>query len=90
MLLAIILMNAKIIEEYINIKFMKKNVTLLFGGQSAEHEISVISAKNIFNAMDRELFNPILIGVSRTGCFYRFDDESFMKIKKVSGKSYIK
>ena len=66
---------------------MKKNVALLFGGQSAEHEISVISAKNIFTAMDRELFNPILIGVSRAGCFYRFDDESFMKITKVDDEN---
>ena len=62
---------------------MKKNVVLLFGGQSAEHEISVCSANNIFNAIDRELFNPLLIGVSRTGCFYLFDEEKFKTMIKV-------
>ncbi len=33
--------------------------------------------------MNRELFNPILIGVSRSGCFYKFNEEEFQKISKV-------
>ena len=47
----------------------------MFGGQSPEHEISVISAKNIYNAVDKSIFNLILCGVSKTGCFYRFSAE---------------
>ncbi len=57
----------------------KKNIAILFGGQSAEHEISVISAKNIFNAIDAEKYNPILIGVSRSGCFYHFEDAAIFR-----------
>lgn len=62
---------------------MKKNIVLLFGGQTAEHEVSTLSARNIFDAIDRNLFNPILIGVSRMGCFYHFPEEIFKKMSHV-------
>ena len=47
---------------------MKKiNVGILCGGKSAEHEVSLQSAKNIYEAIDREKFNPILIGIEKSG-----------------------
>jgi D-alanine-D-alanine ligase len=45
----------------------KLNVGILCGGKSAEHEVSLQSAKNIYEAMDREHFYPILIGIDKTG-----------------------
>jgi len=45
----------------------KLNVGILCGGKSAEHEVSLQSAKNIFEAIDREKFNPILIGIDKNG-----------------------
>lgn len=45
----------------------KTNVAILFGGKSAEHEISLRSAKNVIEALDRDQFNPILIGISKSG-----------------------
>lgn len=45
----------------------KINVALLFGGKSAEHEISLKSAKNVIEAIDKERFNPILIGIDKNG-----------------------
>jgi len=45
----------------------KINVALLFGGKSAEHEISLKSAKNVIEAIDKERFNPILIGIDKGG-----------------------
>jgi D-alanine-D-alanine ligase len=45
----------------------KINVAILFGGKSVEHEVSLHSGKNIFNAIDKEKYNPILIGISKTG-----------------------
>ena len=39
----------------------KINVAILFGGKSAEHEVSLQSAKNVFEAIDRKKYNPILI-----------------------------
>ncbi len=45
----------------------KINIGILFGGKSAEHEVSLQSAKNIFEAIDRDKYNPILIGIDKTG-----------------------
>lgn len=44
-----------------------KNVLIIFGGRSAEHEVSIISARNIVAALDKMKFNPILVVISRTG-----------------------
>lgn len=48
---------------------MKKKITvgLLFGGKSAEHEVSLRSAENIANALDKEKYNVVLIGIDKTG-----------------------
>jgi len=46
---------------------MKKKVGILFGGKSAEHEISILSANNVFNAIDRNLFDPVLIKIDKSG-----------------------
>ncbi|MDR0878043.1 MAG: D-alanine--D-alanine ligase [Treponema sp.] len=45
----------------------KINVGILFGGKSAEHEVSLQSAKNVYDAIDREKYNPVLIGIDKTG-----------------------
>jgi D-alanine-D-alanine ligase len=45
----------------------KLNIGILCGGKSAEHEVSLQSAKNIYEAIDREKFNPILIGIDKSG-----------------------
>lgn len=47
---------------------MKKiRVGVLFGGKSTEHEISIISAKNIVAAMPKDKYEPVLIGISKQG-----------------------
>ncbi len=47
---------------------MKKiNVGILFGGKSAEHEVSLQSAKNVYEAIDRNKYNPVLIGITKSG-----------------------
>ena len=48
----------------------KKTVVLLYGGRSVEHGVSVNSAKNIFEFIDRNLFNPVAIGLSASGKWY--------------------
>lgn len=45
----------------------KLNVLLLFGGKSAEHEISVLSARSVYAALDKQRFNVVLAGISRSG-----------------------
>ena len=45
----------------------KTRVIILFGGRSAEHEVSLLSARNVFLALDRERFEPMLVGIDKQG-----------------------
>jgi D-alanine-D-alanine ligase len=45
----------------------KLRVAVLFGGRSAEHEISLLSARFVVAMLDRERFEPILIGIDKGG-----------------------
>jgi len=40
---------------------------ILFGGRSAEHEVSVVSAQGVMAALDTDRFQPVPIGVTRQG-----------------------
>jgi len=45
----------------------KLRVAVLFGGRSAEHEISLLSARNVVDALDRDRFEPVLVGIDKAG-----------------------
>jgi D-alanine-D-alanine ligase len=45
----------------------KLRVALLFGGKSAEHEISLISARNIVEAMNKTKYDVVAIGIDKKG-----------------------
>jgi D-alanine-D-alanine ligase len=45
----------------------KLRVALLYGGKSAEHEISLISARNIFDAMDKKKYDVVPIAIDKQG-----------------------
>ncbi|MDR1443452.1 MAG: D-alanine--D-alanine ligase [Treponema sp.] len=56
----------------------KINVGILFGGRSAEHEVSLESARNVCEAIDREKFNPVLIGIDKSGRWFLGEDSRFL------------
>ncbi|MFK4484947.1 D-alanine--D-alanine ligase family protein [Bradyrhizobium sp. USDA 336] len=45
----------------------KLRVALLFGGRSAEHDVSIMSAKNVCAALDPSKYEVVPIGVNRGG-----------------------
>jgi D-alanine-D-alanine ligase len=45
----------------------KLRVAVLFGGRSAEHEISLLSARFVLESLDPERYEPILIGIDKSG-----------------------
>ena len=45
----------------------KLRVGIVFGGRSTEHEISILSARNILAALDRSRYEPVLIGIDKSG-----------------------
>lgn len=54
---------------------LKVRVGLIFGGRSAEHEISIRSARSVFAAIDRRLFEPVLIGIDVEGGWHLLEEE---------------
>lgn len=48
----------------------KKKVAILFGGRSVEHGVSVNSARNIFDHIDKDRFEPLPIGITKSGQWY--------------------
>ena len=59
----------------------KKKIAILYGGRSVEHGVSINSARNIFQFIDKKKFKPILIGITEKGEWYQTKDVS-SKIKK--------
>src|SRR3989344_7857100 len=49
-----------------------KKIGVLFGGKSAEHEVSINSARNIINALDKSKYKITPIKINRDGKF-KFD-----------------
>jgi D-alanine-D-alanine ligase len=45
----------------------KLRVAVLFGGRSAEHEISLLSARFVVESLDRAKYEPILVGIDKAG-----------------------
>jgi D-alanine-D-alanine ligase len=48
----------------------KKKVAILYGGRSVEHAVSVNSARNIFEFLDKSKFEPLPIGISKSGQWF--------------------
>jgi D-alanine-D-alanine ligase len=47
-----------------------KNLAVLFGGRSVEHEISVITALQLINVLDVERYRPIPVYIAQSGRWY--------------------
>ena len=45
----------------------RPRVALVFGGRSGEHEVSVISARSVAGALDRERFDVVPMAIDRAG-----------------------
>ena len=52
----------------------KRNVLLLFGGQSAEHEVSIMSAGNVAASIDRDVYALLLVYITKRGVWHHVDD----------------
>jgi len=49
---------------------VRKRIAILFGGRSAEHEISLISARSVLDALDAERYEAIPIGITKKGTWH--------------------
>ncbi len=60
---------------------MIKRVAIICGGRSSEHEISCISAGGVLSAIDRSKFEPLLIGISKSGKWFLLEENYPLSIK---------
>lgn len=57
--------------NYISYKMsQKKNVLVMFGDISPEHEVSVITGLQVAEKIDRSSYNPYVVYVDKSGLFY--------------------
>jgi len=56
----------------------KTTVGILFGGKSAEHEVSLQSAKNVIDALDKDKYDIVLIGLDKSGRWLLNDTSEFL------------
>lgn len=58
---------------------MKKiRVGILFGGKSSEHEISLLSARSVIDALDRDKYEPVLISIDKGGSWHVRDALNYL------------
>ena len=69
---------------------MKLNVAVLFGGESVEHEVSIISAHQAMEALDKEKYNVIPVYISKDRRLYSsdalFDMQNFKDLNALINK----
>lgn len=53
----------------------RKRIAIIFGGNSAEYEVSLQSASAVFQHIDRESFDVMPIGITKEGEWYRYTGE---------------
>ncbi|MBI3070825.1 MAG: D-alanine--D-alanine ligase [Deltaproteobacteria bacterium] len=58
---------------------IKIRVAILYGGRSAEHEVSLLSARNVVAALDRSRFEPILVGIDKQGAWRLQDKRALLE-----------
>lgn len=81
-----------------------KNILVFYGGKSCEHDVSVITGVLTLNSIDKSLYNPVPVYVSRSGAWYtgnalfdvsfykNFQEKPLKKVTLTSGENalYIK
>ncbi len=70
-----------------------KNVAIITGGDSAEYDISLLSADTVLKNLDRNKFNPYLIEIKNgiwkikiDGKFHEISKDLFIKVKEIEMK----
>lgn len=61
----------------------KIHIAVLFGGKSAEHEVSIQSARNIVEALDKSQYDITLIGIAKNGAWLPFKASQLLASKNI-------
>ncbi len=70
---------------------MKKiRVGILFGGRSGEHEVSLLSAASVFNAIDKDKYEVVPIGITKEGRWVTAADAERLLHGKVEDHKHLR
>ncbi|MBQ1895587.1 MAG: D-alanine--D-alanine ligase A, partial [Clostridia bacterium] len=50
-----------------------KNILVLFGGCSSEHDVSLVSAGSVISNIDASKYNIYMIGITKKGEWYLYE-----------------
>ena len=60
----------------------KKNIALVMGGFSGEHDISIMSGCQVYENLDHEKYNVYKIVIDREGWYWLADDGSHRAVNR--------
>ena len=63
----------------------RHRVAVVFGGTSSEHGVSCLTAAGVLSALDRERFDVVGIGITRTGRWILVDPETISRLAVTDG-----
>ena len=64
----------------------KVRLAVVFGGVSSEHEVSCLTAGGVLAAVDRDRYDVVGIGITRTGRWVLVDDAGIERLRVVDGR----
>ncbi len=59
-----------------------KNIALVMGGYSGEHDISIMSGKQVYLSLDKAKYNVYKIVIDRQGWYWLTDDEQHLPVDR--------
>lgn len=81
--------NLSIFITFAKSELMRKlRVAVVFGGRSAEHEVSLQSARNVIESLDKNKYESVLIGIDKEGRWYL--NENSIKVLDPSNPKLIR
>ena len=67
----------------------KRNVCVLFGGMSPEHEVSLRSAEYVLENLDPEKYNVFPVGITKEGDWVLYTGGDYSKLPTVRGQGLL-
>ena len=59
----------------------RHRIAVVFGGTSSEHGVSCLTAAGVLSALDRDRFDVVGIGITRTGRWILVDPETMEEME---------
>jgi len=64
----------------------RTRVAVIFGGTSSEHGVSCLTAAGVLAAIDRERYDVIGVGITRSGRWVRVDQTALARLQQTNGR----